>query len=71
VVSWADLDGYGKSRLYWDSIAGPSSPNEMLYRLSYTGPHMFEVVSFRHYRHTVVIMHCKIHILLWLDNTMQ
>jgi len=45
--------------------------NEMLYRLSYTGPHMLEVVSFRHYRHTVVIMHCKIHILLWLDSTME
>jgi len=32
---------------------------------------MLEVVSFRHYMHSVVIMHCKIHILLWLHSTVQ
>jgi hypothetical protein len=40
-------------------IRSPARParNEMLYRLRYTDPNMLEVVSFRRYRRTVVIMH--------------
>jgi len=65
---WTVTENHASTR-----IQSPVRParNEMLYRLSYTGPHMLEVVSCRQYRSTVVIMHCKIHILLWLDSTMQ
>jgi hypothetical protein len=36
----AGLDGCGKSRLHRDSIPGPSSRSESLYRLHYPGPQL-------------------------------
>jgi hypothetical protein len=56
----------GTENLTSTEVLLPTLPahNELLYRLSYTGPHMLEVVTFRHYRHKTVIMQCTMHILL-------
>ena len=42
----ASLDGCGKSRSHRDSIPGPSSPTESLYRLRYPGPPVISSNSF-------------------------